>query len=255
MSLFDTKAGVGAESGHKEVFKIESFDELDASQGRQGSRDTFESTYDETYTADSFRLVSLHSEADEADDIIEGARRKAAAIESEAYEKGFAQGEKDGFELGTKKVEKLIDHIEAVLRDMAAHKELFAAKHEKEVLDLICAIAEKVIRGAAKVDNQVVREAVFEAFRIAADRSEVTVRVNPEQVEYMKEIRPEFFGRINELKSIKIEADPSIAPGGCFMETAFGNVDSRVETQLERIAEVVERVYEEEIAGVENGRS
>ena len=68
--------------------------------------------------------------------------------------------------------------------------------------------------------------------------------VNPDEVEYVKEKRPEFLDRISELKSITIESDPSITPGGCFMETAFGSVDARLETQLEKIAKAVERAFE-----------
>ena len=96
------------------------------------------------------------------------------------------------------------------------------------------------------MDNQIVREAILEAFSVAVVRSEVSVRVNPEEVEYVKEIRPEFFDRISELRSITIESDPSITHGGCFMETAFGNVDARLETQLEKITKAVEQAFGEE---------
>ena len=181
-------------------------------------------------------------------EVIEDVKKRASLIESEAYEKGFAQGEKDGFEMGSKKSEKIVDGIHGMLQDMLAYREEFIKRYENEILHLICTIAGKVVRGAIKVDNQVVREIILDAFKLAADRSEVTVRVNPEDVEYLKEIRPEFFDRIKELKSITIESDPSITRGGCFMETAFGKVDARIETQLEKIGNAVEQAFEEERA-------
>ncbi|HID30557.1 MAG TPA: hypothetical protein EYP19_11210 [Desulfobacterales bacterium] len=184
--------------------------------------------------------------------VIEEVKKRASLIESEAYEKGFAQGEKDGFEMGSKKSEKIVDRIHGMLQDMLSYRQEFIKRYENEILHLICTIAGKVVGEAIKLDNKIVREIILDAFKLAADRSEVTVRVNPEDAEYLKEIRPEFFDRIKELKSITIESDPSITRGGCFMETAFGKVDARIETQLEKIGNAVEHAFEEERAAIVN---
>jgi flagellar assembly protein FliH len=222
---------------------MESFDMSDSSSAPDTRPSTFEPSYAGSSDDKTLRFMPLFDDREKAIGIIDEAKKKASLIESEAYEKGFAQGEKDGFEMGTKKVDKILDRIHGTLQDMVAYRQEFIKRYEKETLHLICAIAEKVVRGAVKVDNQIVREAILEAFSLAVDRSEVTVRVNPDEVEYVKEIRPEFFDRISELKSITIESDPSITPGGCFMETAFGSVDARLETQLEKITKAVERAF------------
>jgi len=244
--LSNTKTENGTQNEKCKILEMESFDMSDSSFAPDTRRSTFESSYAESGDDRTSRFMPLFDDREKANGIIEEAKKKASLIESEAYEKGFAQGEKDGFEMGTKKVDKILDRIHGTLQDMVAYRQEFIKRYEKETLHLICAIAEKVVRGAVKVDNQIVREAILEAFSLAVDRSEVTVRVNPEEVEYVKEIRPEFFDRISELKSITIESDPSITPGGCFMETAFGNVDARLETQLEKIVRAVERVFGEE---------
>lgn len=232
---------------------MELFEKPGAPLTPHARRGTFEPSYAGSIDADAPRFIALFDEAEanreKADNIIEESRKKASLIESEAYEKGFAQGEKDGLEMGAKKVEKILDRIHGILEDMVAHRQEFIRRCEKEILHLICTIAEKVVRGAVHVDSEIVRRAILDALTVAADRTEVTVRVNPEEVEYVKETRPEFFDRISNLKSITIESDPTIARGGCFMETAFGNVDARMETQLEQIANALERVFEKE--GVE----
>ena len=46
-------------------------------------------------------------------------RERALQIEKEAYEKGFEQGEKDGRELGFKRLEVVIHQLEKVLSEMA----------------------------------------------------------------------------------------------------------------------------------------
>ncbi len=247
MSLSNAKSEGGTENPKYEILQMERFDMQRPAPPLQTPRTTFEPSYAGSADDSPSRFVSLFDgrkgDREKAGRIIEEAQKKATLIESEAYEKGFAQGEKDGFEMGAKKFEKILDRIHGTLEDMVGYGQEFIKKYEKEMLHLICAIAEKVVRGAAKVDNRIVRETILEAFSIGADRSEVTLRVNPEQVEYVKEIRPDFFDRIRELKSITIETDASISHGGCFMETAFGNVDARLESQLEKIADAVGQAF------------
>lgn len=249
MSLSDTNAETGGQDKKFETLEIESFDMPDSSSDPGTRRETFEPSYTGVGDRDTFQPMSLFEDREKADGIIDEARKKATEIESKAYEKGFAQGEKDGLEMGAKKLEKIFERIHGIMENMVAYRQEFVKKYEKEMLRLVSAVAGKVVRGTAKLDKQIVRESILEAFNLAADRSKVTVRVNPEEIEYVKEIRPEFFDRVSELKSITIESDPSISLGGCFMETTFGNVDGRIEAQLDKIANAVEQVLEEEKVG------
>ncbi|RPH87742.1 MAG: hypothetical protein EHM75_04635 [Desulfobacteraceae bacterium] len=51
-------------------------------------------------------------------------KKKAAQIEHEAYEKGFAQGEKDGQESGQKRLEVVIKQINALLSQIENQKKV-----------------------------------------------------------------------------------------------------------------------------------
>ncbi len=233
----------GAESKSYKGFELEDFGKSDhTSASRKGNR-SFESLYSDDEDRTSFNPTSF----DKKYNPVAEAKKKAELIEREAYEKGFAQGEKDGLELGTKKVDKALDRIHQTLQEMDSYWQEFIKLNEKEILHVICSIAEKIVHGRVKVDHTVVRETILEVLSLSAERSEVTARVSPEDLEYVKEVRPEFFDRIKELKSITIESDRSISPGGCFMETVFGQVDARLESQFNKIAEAVERAYAENI--------
>ena len=71
----------------------------------------------------------------------------------------------------------------------------------------------------------------------------MTLQVSPVDIEYVKDLRPTFFERIKELRSITIESDPTINPGGCILETSFGDVDGRLENQLDKITASVKDAY------------
>lgn len=242
MSLSSEPEQGGHESVGYEPFNMESFDEPSSISDSQGGHYAFEALLDENSSGPSFESMMADSiqgaqkVLDNAKKIVSEAKSRAASIEQEAYEKGFAQGERDGKEMGGKKLEKLLENIQKVLGEMVDYKEKFIGLHEKEMLDLICKIAGKLVHNRVLIDKSIVRENIFQAFRLCSDRSEITVKVSPEDVEYVKDMRPEFFEHFKDIKSVTIESAPNIMPGGCQIETAFGLVDGGIDSQLEKIA-------------------
>ena len=167
--------------------------------------------------------------------IVSSARKKADEIERDAYEKGFAQGQKDGYELGGKKLDKVLGSIEDILKELTEYKARFVKENETEMLALVRRIAESVVKGAVRVDSDVVQRNILAAFTLVSDPTEVTLRVSEEDLEHVKELRPEFFDQIEGLNALTMEADPTVTRGGCILEAKSGNVDGRLETQLETI--------------------
>lgn len=235
-----------------ETFTMESFDDPASTSLPARGDYVFNALYDnrgstegefENLVADS--MEDARRILDNAAKILQEAKDKATLIEQQAYEKGFAQGEKDGREMGAKQLDSIVEHMERILKEIVDYKDGFARLHEKQILGLICQIAEKVVRCEVKKDKAIVREAILQAFSLSADRSEVTVKVSPEDIESVKDLRPKFFERFNDIKTVTVESDSSISPGGCLLETAFGHVDARIENQLEKIADCIREAYEQ----------
>jgi flagellar assembly protein FliH len=176
------------------------------------------------------------------EDILKDAHQKAALLEREAYEKGFAQGEKDGLELGEKKAIKVIENIENLFIEIHHLKKEILKQYEKRTLELIFTIAKKIIHDQIELDEKAIKNTVFKALNLTAEKTEIILRVNPEDFDFVERLRPEFFTKFKELKSIIVTSDPSITRGGCFLETACGDVDATVETQLEKIYQSLEGV-------------
>jgi len=179
------------------------------------------------------------------EDATSEAQRNVSLIEQDAYEKGFIQGEKDGFELGEKKANKVIENIEKLFDEMSSLKQEILKQHEKEILDLTFAIAEKIVHHLTKFDEGGVKEAVFNALNLAIEKSKIVLNVNPEDYDYIEELRPDLFKKYKELKSITVTSDPSITRGGCFLKTPYGDIDARIETQLEKIYQCLQDTFNE----------
>jgi len=179
------------------------------------------------------------------EDATSEAQRNVSLIEQDAYEKGFIQGEKDGFELGEKKANKVIENIEKLFDEMSSLKQEILKQHEKEILDLTFTIAEKIVHHLTKFDEGGVKEAVFNALNLAIEKSKIVLNVNPEDYDYIEELRPDLFKKYKELKSITVTSDPSITRGGCFLKTPYGDIDARIETQLEKIYQCLQDTFNE----------
>jgi len=178
-----------------------------------------------------------------AEDIMREAREKAEQLEQAAYEEGFAQGEKDGVQLGEKKAVKVMENIEHILIEMSDLKKGLIKKYEKEILEMIFATAKKIIHIQTRSDGSAIEGTVLKALHMATDKSRIILKVNPEDFNYVERLRPEIFTKFEDLKSVAVNSDPSVTRGGCVIETPYGDVDARIETQLEQVYESLERSF------------
>ncbi len=239
--------------GEWELFKLESFDSASEKPASRDLSSEFTSEFSsEDEHEKEFQMTSFVSSGENGfspEKIVERAKRKAADIEKEAYEKGFAQGEKDGLEMGTKKNEKALENIDEILKNLIDAGRNIVKKHEEEILQLIDRIARKVVDSTVSINSGAVRETILKALMLAIDPSEITVRVSPDDFDYVKEIKPDFFENIDGLKSVTISSDSSINRGGCYVESRFGDIDARLEQQLDKISESIRKAFEEGLGG------
>lgn len=166
----------------------------------------------------------------EAREILDRAREEAARLRGRAEEvlreaiqekeeerqRGFEQGREEGLAQVT---ERLVE--------IERERERLVAGQEKEIVEMVLEIAKKVI--ARELKKGAIVDIVRQALRQAVgDR--VVIRLHPSDKE-------KFSGKevIEETRTVTIEGDEAITPGGCVVETELGTVDARLETQWEAI--------------------
>ena len=175
--------------------------------------------------------------------------RKAALTarerEERAYRKGFADGkaqgvndgENTGFELGTKKIEPLISSIKEALIQLDAIREETYQQIEKEVVDLALAIAQKVICREISTDPETVVCVAKEALAKVDDQGKIKIKMNPSDMQFINETKYQLSNLIADVDHVTFEAEESIQSGGCIIETELGEIDARIEKQLQAIEE------------------
>jgi len=130
---------------------------------------------------------------------------------------------------------------EQLLQDLRTAYQHRLGEIEQEMLSLIAAMAEKVVRRKLEADDQVVLEVVRETLAQAAGANQVTVRVSPAEQPLVQEAQQLLLSALGPVDELQIVADDNVLPGGCLVETERGRFDARVDTQLQVLSEELER--------------
>jgi len=165
--------------------------------------------------------------------------------EEPAYRQGFADGkaqglndgEQAGYERGIQKIEPLINSInEALIQLNAIRKETYH-QIEKEVVELSLAIAQKIICREIATDQETVLGITRQALAKVDDPGKITIKMNPSDLQFINETKYQLSELTADLNSVEFEAEESIQSGGCIIETELGEIDARIEKQLQAVAE------------------
>ena len=177
--------------------------------------------------------------------IVKQSKGKILILEKEAYEKGFAQGEKDGLQLGQKKTEMVMQQLQNLLSEMERQRNALYRNYGREMIQLILKIAQRVIRREVQNQEDVVIRSLEPAIQKVVDRKKIIIHLNPGDTQYLQG-HPGFAAFSGEEgRGLKMIEDPSIQRGGCLLETSFGDIDATLENQTDQIASLVWQIFEE----------
>lgn len=170
-----------------------------------------------------------------AEQYLESARKKAPLIEKEAFNKGFAQGEKSGLEIVERKTRSSVDSLYRLMEELGELKEKIFEDNKKELIELALSISEKIVHEEILLNKEVVKNIAEAAIRKAVDGTKLIIRVNPSDFDMLLKHKPKLQGGGEGINEIIIIKDEEIVQGGCVIETNFGKIDARVDRQHEVI--------------------
>lgn len=150
-------------------------------------------------------------------------------------EAAYARGRQEVLESAENNLETAAQAFAAAAEEISRVRESVARNSGKDMLRLVMAISEQVIRREMTADPKVVLSIIENALQSSVRTDQYRVRINPADLETVTEHKPLFLASISGLKNLSIETDPEISPGGCRVDSDLGDVDATIETQLETI--------------------
>jgi len=197
----------------------------------------------------------LQKARDEARDIITNAREEAEVIKMQAGEEAVAIREtahKESYEEGLRQAQKEIEgdrqaaiqQSQALLEEARQSKLKVFRSYEADMVRLVMAMVKKVIAGELKTNPDIIINILQEAIDFLDRPENITVYVNPQEVENILEVMDK--GYLTDIGSnninMDIKADERISRGGCLLESDAGSVDAQLETRIASVNNAIQEV-------------
>ncbi len=154
-------------------------------------------------------------------------------------EAAYARGRREGLDSAEENLVTAAQALAAGAEEISRLRESLAKNSSQDLLRLVMAVAEQIIRREVAVDPQVVVTIIETALQSSVRSDQYRIRINSADLETVTRQKPLFLASISGLKNLSIETDAAISPGGCRIDSDLGDVDATLETQLEAIRQAL----------------
>lgn len=226
--------------------KILKFIHAETGGAHNYGRDALEAFPDKEAFVPAFKLLPVEEEGVEIEappldpdalrqEILAEARAEAERKVQEAYQEGLARGTEAGREAFEA---SLAQCGEALMQAGAALQEAHAAfleNLEPQILTLVKEIAARVIDVELKSNPDIVAHTVRRALELLSDDHRVVLSLNPQDLEAIATHQVELLDSFPRIEALSLQADESVAPGGCVASTDTTDVDARLDVILAQV--------------------
>jgi flagellar assembly protein FliH len=171
------------------------------------------------------------------------------AIRQEAYNEGFAAGERDGFHATQLKVRQEAEialqarlaPLETLMANLMAPIAEQDTQIERSLVELVSHIARQVIQRELKMESSQIERVIQEALKLLPmGANNIRIFINPQDFEQIKALRE------RHEEQWKILEDPALLPGGCRVESEHSRIDGTVETRItQALALLFDQLHEQ----------
>jgi flagellar biosynthesis/type III secretory pathway protein FliH len=180
---------------------------------------------------DASSLAALEETSTLAAGLLRDAEGEAVAIRQRAYIEGRAEGEADGRAAARADLLIELQTLQAVGLEVAAVRESILRGSEAELVELTAEAARAVVGEAVARDPALVTTSVRRALDRAAGRNVLRVRVNPADASIVSAYLDHTPATANG--TWDVSPDGAITVGGCVIDIDGGEIDARLDVQLD----------------------
>ncbi|WP_424765794.1 FliH/SctL family protein [Paenibacillus sp. sgz302251] len=162
---------------------------------------------------------------------------EAASEESRkaGYELGYAEGAAQSEHELRELWEQKLTEASSVLKSAYEMREQIIQEAEPFLVELSCAIAEKIIGKQLTMAPDMAIELIRKSLSRRREQGVITLCVAPAQLAFVQAAREELLMAIDSQAELQILPDSTVKDNGCVIRSAFGSIDARIDTQLTEI--------------------
>jgi flagellar assembly protein FliH len=162
--------------------------------------------------------------------ITQDQKEHLAALEREAFTKGYAQGERAGLEAGGKRAEAMLRRVAQTLEDLAGLRTTLMQQSERQMVQLSLTLARRIVGREMSLDPELIAAMAHVAITKLGTSNPATIRLHPEDYTIVAREGERWAGA-----QVTVVPDPSIQRGGCLVESDFGSIDASLDRQFEEM--------------------
>ncbi|MFB9273612.1 flagellar assembly protein FliH [Cohnella cellulosilytica] len=160
----------------------------------------------------------------------------------QGYDEGYRNGANEAEEQLKRQYDERLREAEAIVAQAYQAKEAIIVEGESFLVELSCAIAEKIVQRKLSKAPEMSMKLFEKALARRKEQGVIVLCVSPSQFAYVQAAKDELALVLDAQAELQVVPDASIKEGGCIVRSAFGSIDARVDTQLEAIREQLLRV-------------
>ena len=160
-------------------------------------------------------------------------------LQKSAYADGFMKGEKSGTESERKRLQTIFDTFDEAIKKFGEIREVLYLNTERGAVELALAIAEKIVSHEVSINKETLLGVLKAAIEKVIDQEKIRIRINKSDLQFIHEAGYQISGLTDSIKDVAIEGDDTISRGGCVIETGFGSIDARIESQLQAVGDLL----------------
>ncbi|RXZ76962.1 flagellar assembly protein FliH [Paenibacillaceae bacterium] len=149
----------------------------------------------------------------------------------EGYELGFTTAEAEN----NVQWERQLSEARTLLEQAYQTREQIIQEAEPFLVELSCAIADKIIGKQLTVSPELAIELIGRSLARRREQGTITLCVAPAQLAFVQAAREELNLAIDSQAELQILPDATIKDHGCVIRSAYGSIDARIDTQLEEV--------------------
>jgi flagellar assembly protein FliH len=164
---------------------------------------------------------------------------QADQIRERARAEGHAEGLAHGRQVGLADSHAAAQALVAALSELDLERAQLSETVERDAVELALALAAKILSATLEVQPERVLDIVSGALRRFNDRRQLTVLVDPEDLELVSASIGELTTQAGGVEQCDVQADRRVGRGGAIVRSHEREVDVSVETQLDHAREAI----------------
>ncbi len=131
----------------------------------------------------------------------------------------------------------ILERFSEAIKHLEEERDAIYEHAAEETVKLALAISEKIIHHELRVNPDMILNIVRKAMQKIKDSQPVCIRINPHDLEALKQADPDMSYLDTSAEGFAFQPDTTMGRGDCLVETRQGDIDAGIQSQLALIKE------------------